>query len=239
VFKLRMMSVFVFGMTTLILNVAQAEWGGINAEAAKILALKPNLEKGLVLYETNCAACHEMEGWGSMYGNFPQLAGQHQSVLVKQLLDMRDGKRQNPAMKKIFSENLFRSTQDFADVTAYVSSLPMTGDNGRGNGAHVVQGKKIYTTVCMGCHGEYAEGNEVVAYPLLQSQHYSYMLGQFKAIKTGLRGNADPIMMSLIQGFTDEEVKAVLDYVSRIKPPKHKRDIEHNLMGVLDQLRSY
>jgi len=115
----------------------------------------------------------------------------------------------------------------------------MTGDNGQGNGEQVAQGKKIYMNVCMGCHGEYAEGNGVVAYPLLQSQHYGYMLGQFKAIKAGLRDNADPIMISLIQSFTDEEVKAVLDYVSRIKPPKHKREIEHNLTGVLEQLKSH
>ncbi|MDQ7075918.1 MAG: c-type cytochrome [Gammaproteobacteria bacterium] len=216
-------------------------WEGVSTESARILALKPNLENGLKLYEKNCVMCHEVEGWGSIYGgDFPQLAGQHQSVLVKQLLDMRDGKRVNlPMMEEVFSKKVLQSPQDFADVAAYVSALPMTTENGKGKDEDVMRGGEIYKKTCMACHGKHAEGNAKAVVPLLKSQHYGYMLTQFMAIKAGHRGNSDPAMTAVIQNLSDEDARGVLDYISRIKPAKSKRAAEWNFSSVMDQFKAH
>ena len=42
---------------------------------------------------------------------------------------------------------------------------------------------------------------------------------QFEWIRDGKRRNADPEMTLQIQGYGDREMRAVLDYVSRLEPP--------------------
>ena len=53
-------------------------------------------------------------------------------------------------------------------------------------------------------------------------QHYNYMLRQFEWIRDGKRRNANPDMVKQIADFTDEDMQAVINYVSRIKVPKDK-----------------
>jgi len=71
-----------------------AGWNQGGGEQDAALTLKPDLENGLEVYEV-CSACHLPEGWGTKEGTFPQLAGQHRKVLVKQLADIRALNRDN------------------------------------------------------------------------------------------------------------------------------------------------
>ncbi len=72
----------------------------------------------------------------------------------------------------------------------------------------------------MRCHGENGEGsNEKFYPPRIQGQHYEYLLRQYVWIKEGKRRNANPDMMKQIEWMTERDTKAVLDYVSRQKPP--------------------
>jgi len=184
--------------------------------------------------------CHEMEAWGSIYdGDYPQLAGQHRSVLLKQLMNMRDGQRNNPVMKEVIETGILKSQQNLSDLVTYISSLPMTPDNGRGKGENLTKGEALYKKACVICHGKHGEGLEAAAIPLLQSQHYGYMLKQFNEIKEGKRSNTNPAMVKLIQSFSDEETHAVLDYISRIEPPEGKRARVQNLEGFMNQLKAY
>jgi cytochrome c553 len=112
--------------------------------------------------------------------------------------------------------------QSIADVAEYISRLPMTTDNGKGPGTDLELGKKLYAENCMRCHGENGEGNADQLYPRLQAQHYGYLVRQFQDIKGGKRRNANPEMVKQIQGFSEKDMMAVLDYVSRLKPPADK-----------------
>jgi cytochrome c553 len=47
------------------------------AEYEEVLALTPNPANGHKAYIT-CAVCHRPEGWGTLDGTYPQIAGQHQ-----------------------------------------------------------------------------------------------------------------------------------------------------------------
>lgn len=206
---------------TLGLSLAGGAWawneGGGEQEEA--LHMKADVENGLDVYEV-CSACHLPEGWGSEDGTFPQLAGQHRKVLIKQLADIRAGNRDNPTMYPFALPESIGDAQALADVTEYIQRLKMNPNNGVGPGTDLKKGEKLYKDNCVRCHGEKGEGKADKFYPRIQGQHYKYMLRQFEWIRDGKRRNANPDMVKQIQGFSDADMIAVIDYVSRIKPPK-------------------
>lgn len=69
----------------------------VAAEFEKAVHLKADVENGLKVYRL-CAVCHQPEGWGTHDGDYPQIAGQHSSVTIKQLADIRARNRDNPTM---------------------------------------------------------------------------------------------------------------------------------------------
>jgi cytochrome c553 len=182
--------------------------------------LTPNLKNGMKVYYT-CAVCHKPEAWGNKSGYFPQIAGQIRTVIIKQLADIRARNRDNPTMLP-FTRLELMSLQEIADVSAYIANLPMTRHNGVGPGTDLVYGKKIYEEYCAECHGPRAAGSFDDHIPLLQGQHYQYLYRQFIWIRDGRRRNADKKMVRQIQGFETREISAVMDYVSRLKPPEEK-----------------
>ena len=207
--------------------VKPEDWNVGGDEQDKALTLKPNWKNGMDVYEV-CEACHLPEGWGREDGTFPQLAGQHRRVLIKQLADIRAGNRDNPTcgmspMSPFFlpTERAIGGPQSVSDVTAYIAEkLLMNPNNGVGSGDDLEHGKKLYKENCVKCHCENGYGNAEYFYPRIQAQHYKYMLRQFEWIRDGKRRNANPDMVKQIKGFTDRDMKAVIDYASRLKPPK-------------------
>ncbi|GJM43694.1 MAG: cytochrome c [Gemmatimonadota bacterium] len=198
------------------------EWLQEGGEREEALDLVPDLENGLSVYEV-CSGCHLPEGWGTPDGTFPQLAGQHTSVLIKQLADIREGNRDNPTMYPFALPRTIGDAQALADVVAYIEKLPMNPANGQGpweEGAPEFElGKKLYADNCVRCHGDTGEGMPDKYYPRIQGQHYKYMLRQFEWIRDGKRRNANPEMVEQIQKFSDTDMSAVINYVSRIPVP--------------------
>ncbi|MDQ7075920.1 MAG: c-type cytochrome [Gammaproteobacteria bacterium] len=231
-------AVWLAGFVLLNVGAVHAGWENSSADEVTLLALKPDVDNGFRLYEKYCFECHELEGWGSPDGEFPVVAGQHRSVILKQLLDMRNGKRKKSEMEEVLDEKALQSPQALADMVAYVQTLPMSPDNGLGRGLDTERGGKIYEKHCADCHGKYAEGNSKKSYPLLRSQHYRYMLRQFKAVRSGERGNGHPKMEKIAKGMSDEDVFAVLDYVSRLKPPQAQRSASHYLLETLGNINN-
>ncbi len=194
--------------------------GGKSEEAMKLV---PNIENGKNIYET-CALCHTEQGWGMtpgigryyVPGAYPQLAGQHQSVLIKQLYDIRDLNRDNPVMYPFTLDKYIGGVQDVADVTGYIATLPVNQQNHHGKGDNLKNGKKLYEKNCSRCHGDNGEGDKDNFYPKLSNQHYQYMLRQFLWIKEGKRRNANIKMIKQIQNFKYKDIVDVIDYASRL-----------------------
>ncbi len=191
----------------------------VKHEIEQALSKEANLDNGKKIFET-CALCHSPEGWGSATGRFPQIAGQHKSVIIKQLADIRAGNRDNPTMFPFTRSQILKDSQAIEDVAAYISKLPMTYSNGKGPGLDLALGEKIFKEHCTTCHGTLGEGDKENFYPRIQGQHYLYVYRQMRWIKLGKRRNADPKMAKLIHNYTLRELSAVSDYVSRLSPPK-------------------
>ena len=68
---------------------------------------------------TACQTCHGMDGLSKL-PEAPNLAGQVEPYLVKQLTDYRDGKRQNEIMNVVAKE---LSDADIANLAAYYSGI--------------------------------------------------------------------------------------------------------------------
>ncbi len=165
-----------------------------------------------------CAACHMPEGWGTVDGEIPQIAGQHPNVIIKQLADIRGGNRDNPGMRLFASKEVIGGPQAIADLAAYIAAMPMTPRTGVGPGSDLQHGAVLYREHCVRCHGEYGEGDDARFYPRIQGQHYRYMLRQFKWIRDGRRRNANPEMVRQIADFSERDMKAVIDFASRLRP---------------------
>jgi cytochrome c553 len=163
----------------------------------------------------SCAVCHMNDGSGHTDGTFPQLAGQHSSVIIKQLIDIREGRRMNPLMLPF--ANRLSGSQEIANVALYVSLLPRSKQNGQGMGEDLSLGAELYARDCSVCHGTRGEGDATRFIPALVGQHYGYMLRQIRDIGAGRRGNAHPDMVSLAAGYSDAELRALVDYASRIR----------------------
>ena len=201
----------------------ERKWDTHAGEIDDAMQLKGDKVNGLDVYEV-CSACHMPEGWGTEDGTFPQLAGQHRNVLIKQLSDIRALNRDNPTMYPFALPRTIGDTQAIADVVDYIETIPMNPNNGKGQWAEGTpefkQGKKLYKDNCVKCHGENGEGMADKFYPKIQGQHYKYMLRQFEWIRDGKRRNANPDMVEQIKNFTDKDMQMVINYTSRIPVPK-------------------
>ncbi len=213
----------IFVAMSFSVSAQAAGWNVDGGEKDEAMHLKGNMEDGLDVFEV-CSACHYPEGWGTKDGTFPQLAGQHKEVLIKQLADIRARNRDNPTMYPFALPESIGSAQALADVVAYIAKLPMNPDNGKGKWAKGTsehsQGEKLFKDNCVKCHGDHGEGKKEKYYPKIQGQHYKYMLRQFEWIRDGKRRNANPDMVKQIKDFTDKDMEMVINYVSRISVPK-------------------
>ena len=196
-------------------------WNEDVGEKMEALDKKGDVENGEEAYEI-CSACHLPSGAGRPDGTFPQLAGQHRTVMIKQMADIREGRRDNPIMYP-FATTLI-DPQELADVAAYIQTLPIPRDNGKGPGGEpgLQRGAELYAKDCVECHGENGEGDAVKFYPVLAGQHYQYLLRQIRDIASGKRRNANPDMVRVVKDYSDDDLVAVTDYMSRIEWPERQ-----------------
>jgi cytochrome c553 len=193
-------------------------WNEMKGE--KLLALKAKGDplRGEISFET-CQGCHRADASGRMSGAYPRLAGQHASVLIKQMTDIRAGRRDNPKMEPFITGHAI-SPMEIADIAAYLQSLPIPTENGKGLGTDLSRGKEVYIKECVNCHGENGEGSGKEFYPLVAAQHYRYLLRELHYIKDGERRNANPKMVKAIKPYSDADLDALADYMSRMPVPK-------------------
>lgn len=196
------------------------KWNAQEGEKLEALKLKGDKVRGEEAYEI-CGACHLPSGAGRPDGTFPQLAGQHTTVLIKQMADIRAGLRDNPTMYP-FAVTL-TDPQELADVSAYIEGLCIPTDHGKYEGPdaaiQVSKGKALYEKQCLECHGKNGEGDKAKFYPVIAGQHYKYLLRQMTEIRDGHRRNANPDMVKVIKPYTNDQLVAISAYQASLTMP--------------------
>ena len=196
------------------------QWNAQDGEYLEALKHTGDIENGEEAYEI-CGACHLPSGAGRPDGTFPQLAGQHTTVLIKQMADIRAGIRDNPTMYP-FAISLI-DPQELADVAAFIENLCIPLEHGKYEGAdaaiQISKGKELYQKECLECHGKNGEGNKELFYPVIAGQHYEYLLRQMTEIRDGHRRNANPDMVKVIKPYTDDQLVAISAYQASLAMP--------------------
>jgi cytochrome c553 len=189
------------------------------AEFRAAIALEPDRARGARLFDT-CAACHGADGRGAADGSIPAIAGQHVSVLVKQLVDFRHDRRWDQRMQNFASQHGLQGPQELLDVAAHAESLrrwpPLEG--GTGDSDVLRRGQVVYHRDCGDCHGPLGEGELRRMRPRLAGQHHRYLLRQLEQTAAGTRPGMDAEHVSLIGTLSADERAAVADYLSRLSP---------------------
>jgi cytochrome c553 len=193
----------------------------------------------------SCNSCHGDNG-NSMAPNFPKLAQQHASYLVKQLQAFKSGDRNDPMMSAMA---LPLSDDDMDDLAAYYATQKISANSmpvlpppdedededeqpaaapakSKSVPELIALGSDLYrngdlqreVSACIACHGPFGEGNQPAAFPALRSQHADYLVKALTDFKTGARGNTPENMMHMIaKKMTDEEIRAVAYHISMMK----------------------
>lgn len=187
-------------------------------ELKATLALPGDPVRGKAAFD-DCEACHRKDASGRTSGAIPRLSGQHASVIIKQVVDIRSGQRLNPPMKP-FVEPSELTLQAMADIAIYLQALPIVGKMGQGPGSDLARGKTLYDKDCAGCHGAKGEGRAALFHPMVAAQHYSYLLRELGLIRDGGRGNSNADMRAVVQAYAPADLQAVADHMSRLPPPK-------------------
>ncbi len=85
--------------------------------------------------------------------------------------------------------------------------------------AFALDGAKLFQEkTCWSCHGKDAKKTLTPTYPKLAGQNAAYAEAQMKDIKSGARNNGQTAAMKGVMGLVnDEEIKAIAEYLSKLK----------------------
>ncbi|MET0268110.1 MAG: c-type cytochrome [Duganella sp.] len=201
---------------------------GTSFAEEKTPARTPKIDaaKGATLYTDGdaarglpaCVSCHGANGNSTIAIN-PKLSAQSHNYLYKQLVNFTTDARNQPVMS-IYAKML--SDEDKHNVAAWLAVQPAHAGAAK-NRDLIDLGKKIYrggiaeksVPACASCHG--ATGGGIPAlYPRLAGQHQDYTVAQLGLFKGHGRKNS-PEMTTIAARMSDEEMKAVADYVAGLK----------------------
>ena len=174
-----------------------------------------------------CVACHGVDG-NSAVPTFPKLSGLGHKYLLKQMQDIRDGRRPVALMAGQV-DNM--TDQDLSDIAAFYDAQPRTG--GTAEPEKVSLGRKVYlggiaerqVPACSGCHSPTGNGNGPAGYPALAGQHADYVTAQLKMFRKGYEdpagrtnGGEAKIMRTTAFRMSDMEIEAVASYIAGLQP---------------------
>lgn len=173
---------------------------------------------------TACEACHGEAGNSPIPGMMaPKLAGLDARYITKELHDFKHGRRTFDAMNTI-AQSL--SEADIAADAAHFAEQTRTPDEvtdkelAKRGEAIVMHG--IYAQAvpaCVNCHNDGVTGT--FRYPRLAGQKSDYVINQLTHLRSGERHNDFGQMARVAMRLTDDEIKAVAEYVSTL-PSVHE-----------------
>jgi len=174
-----------------------------------------------------CVACHGVDG-NSAAPTFPKLAGLGHKYLLKQMKDIRDGRRPVALMAGQV-DNM--TDADLSDIAAFYNAQARSA--GSADPDKVNLGRKVYLAgiaerqvpACSGCHSPTGNGNGPAGYPALGGQHADYIAAQLRMFRKGYEdptgrtnGGDAKIMRTTAFQMSDMEIDAVASYIAGLQP---------------------
>ena len=169
-----------------------------------------------------CTPCHGDQGRATPEGYFPRIAGKPPLYLYNQLLNFRDGRRQQPLMtylvEHLSDDYLMEIARYFAELDlpyappAAAAAPPELLARGAALALRGDATRKL--PACAQCHGSALTG-VAPAIPGLLGLPRDYLAGQIGAWKTGQRRAASPDCMArLAAALTPDDVAAVTAWLA-------------------------
>lgn len=165
-----------------------------------------------------CTACHGADG-NSPIAIYPKLAGQSAKYIEKQLIEFKNGTRENAVMMPMAAA---LSAQDMKELAAYYSAQKTSAGAGKANeiGAKLYFGgdAKRNIAACVSCHGVSGKGMPSAGFPAVAKQNVAYLSTQLQNFKTHARANdLNNMMQNTARKLTEDEIKALAEYMSSLK----------------------
>ncbi|MEN8177196.1 MAG: c-type cytochrome [Pseudomonadota bacterium] len=155
-----------------------------------------------------CGLCHGKDG-NSTHTDIPSLAGQNPRYFVEQLIVFQNAGRYPKMMHDIAKK---MDDETMVTIAVYYSTLPrlvtMPVDTSLDE-----QGKKLYTELCIHCHGEGATGANN-NYASIRAQRPDYLTTTIKRLRNGDRKRTSHVMSTVVKGMSDQEITALANYIA-------------------------
>jgi cytochrome c553 len=161
-----------------------------------------------------CAECHGGEGYGSRDGKIPRLAGQNRYVLIERMVEIDEGLRHPHGMEELAEH--FESDERIGLFAGQLSALPDPPDVLKGTGVNLELGKDLFKQYCVDCHGEQGRGDDLIRIPRIGGWDYEAIRRTLVNQKTNQIAIHEPGMRDIVSMFSDMDIEAVSDYVSRL-----------------------
>lgn len=158
-----------------------------------------------------CTMCHGAQGISQ--ADSPNLAGQYETVIYKQLKDFQTGARANAVMSPMVRT---LSDQDMRDLAAYYAYLPKFRAYHRPSlpvPPIVATGAPMRNIApCASCHGA---ADHKTGTPCLEGEPVAYIRAQLQAFMSGDRHNdISAQMRNVARRMTPNEIEAASRYYS-------------------------
>jgi cytochrome c oxidase subunit 2 len=181
-------------------------------------------EKGKQLFVT-CIACHGKNAEGIVSLGAPSISQQEDWYMIRQLTYFRDGVRGvhpediKGATMVPMVKNL--SDSDIKEVVAHIKTLSPQKPDFSING-NIENGKRLYTAICLTCHGPEGSGDPKQNSPKLTGLQDWYLKLQIQHFRNGVRGTHPqdkygPLVVPMVKKLKDEkEIDDVISYINTL-----------------------
>jgi cytochrome c553 len=161
---------------------------------------------------TVCAACHGADGNSTMSGS-PSLAGQPRIFLENNLIMIREGIRDIPAMKGQLDG---LTDPQIIAIAKFYASQTIKPEHGKHHDALYERGKLLSKqALCGTCHLPNYVGREQM--PRLAGQREDYLLHSMRQFRNNTVTGRDTIMAASLHGMNDDDLKAIAHYLALTK----------------------
>jgi cytochrome c553 len=158
----------------------------------------------------NCVACHGEQGAAPQPG-MPSLAAQPAQYTELQLIMMREGLRDVPAMTP-FVKGL--TDRDIADLAAHYAAGKLPRATDPRNAELYGRGSAISRRAnCASCHGAGYVGQAQIA--RLAGQREDYLVDAMRAYRDNRRSGTDTNMNGIMRGVADADLRALAHYFAQ------------------------